>query len=111
MRLALAFGVPLAVLDNVLTSEELTLWEAFNEYDPISLHQRIDLAAGVVASANINKSLKPGSEPTKPTDFMPVLLHQENELKKEQQKQENKEGKIDTKGLRAFFRGIIRNRS
>jgi hypothetical protein len=82
MKLSLAFGIPLFLLRNLISSEELTLWRAFDEQDPISLHHRVDLAGGVIASANINKNIGDVSKCTKPSDFMPVLQAEKAEATK-----------------------------
>lgn len=99
MKLALAFQTPLFVLLKVMSAEEFTLWQAFDEWDPISLHHRVDLAAGVIASTNLNKSLKEGKEPIPPSDFMPVM--------QAQKKQEPKPGMSPIQ-LKEFMDGQIK---
>lgn len=97
MKLALAFQTPLHVLMQLMSSEEYTLWQAFDEEDPISLHHRIDLAGGVIASTSVNRHISDEKKLTKPIDFMPVLNKQEEKAKPN----------IDAGALRSFFREQI----
>ena len=102
----MAFGTPLSVLNAVMTSSELVYWMAYDEIDPISLHHRVDLAAGVVASANVNKSIgkENADKATTPLDFMPILRAREKEAEDRQPK------KTNIKALREFLRGKVKGK-
>ena len=74
MMLALRLGRTLQELGRDMTSEELTLWRAFDETEPLR-DWRHDLGFGVVAATVANMSGKTrasGSEDLVPRDFMPL---------------------------------------
>ena len=72
MQLALRLGRSLRELFLTVSSEELTMWRAFDLREPIG-DWRSDLAAGIIASTigNVNRSAK--SKPFAPVDFMPLV--------------------------------------
>jgi hypothetical protein len=72
LRLALRLGRSLRELLATVSSEELTLWKAFDTREPIG-DTRMDFGFGVVASTVANVNRKPHSETFKPSDFMPLL--------------------------------------
>lgn len=74
MRLALRLGRTRRELLASITSEELTLWRAFDSIEPIG-DARMDLGFGIVASTVANyagKSLKEGAPLATPLDFIPL---------------------------------------
>lgn len=95
----MAIGRTHEELLRTISTEELTLWYAFDEMDPISLHHRVDLAGGVIASSNINRHVTEVSKLKSPIDFMPVLQREERQ---------NKASTSNAADLRAMFRGIIK---
>ena len=88
-----------ATLLRVMSSEEMTMWEAFDEIDPISLHHRVDLAGGVISAVTVNKEIGDARKHAKPSDFMPVLSQQ---AKSAEPKKSSAPGE-----LRGLFRSLI----
>lgn len=71
MQLALRLGRSLDELLHTVSSEELTMWRAFDLREPIG-DWRHDLAAGVVASTLANVHRGKNVEAFAPRDFMPL---------------------------------------
>jgi hypothetical protein len=72
MQLALRLGRSLRELFLTVSSEELTMWRAFDLREPIG-DWRADLAAGIVTSTFANIHRKEGAPAFAPVDFMPLV--------------------------------------
>lgn len=77
MRLALRLGRTLEELLAGISSEELSLWMAFDDIEPLG-DVRMDLGFGVVAStlANIHRDTKKRPQAFLPQDYMPLWQRQ-----------------------------------
>lgn len=71
MRLALRLGRSLEELLATVSSQELTLWRAFDRMEPIG-DWRHDLGYGVIASTIANANRSKDHKGYAPLDFMPL---------------------------------------
>ena len=71
LTLALRLGRSLQELLATVSSEELTLWRAYDTLQPIG-DWRHDLGYGVIASTIANVNRGKNAEAFKPADFMPL---------------------------------------
>ena len=79
MQLALRLGRSLRELFLTVSSEELTMWRAFDMREPIG-DWRHDLGAGVVASTLVNVKRGKNTPAFAPVDFMPYAQRPKKNL-------------------------------
>jgi len=77
-RLALKLGKTVSQLSRELSSKELTEWMAFYSLEPFD-DLRADLRAGIISSTIANAHRTKGKA-FKPSDFMPYLEKEEENL-------------------------------
>jgi hypothetical protein len=69
--LALRMGLPLAVLQRVMTHREFVGWRAFFRREPFDDARCFDLPAAMLRQLYVNSHRKPGSRPHPLQDFLP----------------------------------------